>query len=74
MIIKRTEIHTFVKGEKKCKVTSQRKGNNFIVTFCGWNPFPCYSMETSWSTFKKWMNENGWIEKDCIIMIIHKEV
>ena len=70
------EIHRFINLEngKKCKVISTRLPNgNFSVVFRGWNPFPCYSMETSWSTLQKWMTDNGWLELAGVKRIIERK-
>lgn len=72
-----TETHKFVnlENEKECKViTSTRvpNGGNLIVRFQGWNPFPCYQMETSWKVFTEWMANNNWIEINGILKIIHE--
>lgn len=60
-----TEVHSFINIStgKTCKVISERKKDCvFHVTFRGWNPFPCFSMETSWNPLIDWMTNNGWIE------------
>lgn len=75
-IIKVTETHKFINlnADKTCKVISTRLNNgNLSVVFSGWNPFPCYRMETSWEVFTKWMEANGWIELAGFTRIITKE-
>lgn len=65
MKTKVTEIRNFMNLEtgKTCKVISERKKESvFHVTFVGWNPFPCFSMETSFPTLINWLTQNGWIQ------------
>ena len=66
------EIHMFtLKGTAKiCRVYSSIKNGKNFLTFIGWNPFPCYSMETTWRVFVKWMTENGWEEAKGITRIV----
>ena len=28
--------------------------------FSGWNPFPCYSMQSTFGVVAKWLYANGW--------------
>lgn len=69
-----TETHKFINLDngKECKVISTRQGDNFLVTFRGWNPFPCYQMVTSWPTFVDWMTNNNWIETNGFLRIVDK--
>ena len=69
------EIHSFINLDtgKTCKVISRRiEHGRFSVIFRGWNPFPCYSMETNWGPFTEWMSNNGWMELNGIDRIITK--
>lgn len=56
----------WVKGDKECTVHSFRGTENgnrdglWKVTFTGWNPFPCYRMETTMGVLFNWLKENGW--------------
>ena len=72
-----TEIHTFINVEtkKSCKVVSTIKENgHHHVSFRGWNPFPCYCMETSFNTLKDWLAKNNWVEMNGIDRIIERRI
>lgn len=59
--------------KKICHVHSKREIIRDIATgatyptsvatfqFSGWNPFPCYSMHSTFGVVAKWMRENGWM-------------
>ena len=73
--MKRTEAHRFIEIETGhvCTVVSQLKNGKHHVVFRGWNPFPCYSMETSFKTLRDWLSDNGWIELAGVTIVIEKE-
>lgn len=54
----------FKKGNKICHVRSEYDGDYTssvgTFTFCGYNPFPCFSMITNYKTVSDWLIANGW--------------
>lgn len=60
------------KNNLKCRIKSEkefctppdfelnRPSRKAKVTFAGYNPFPCYSMETTIGVLVKWMRDNDW--------------
>lgn len=65
-----TGISCWKNGEKSCTVITKREmGDNaknrypnvYKATFNGWNPFPCYSMNTTIDVLFDWLYANGWI-------------
>ena len=58
-------VSEWTKGDKTCKVHSARKDGNkkANVWFTGWNPFPCFAMETTATCVIKWLKANGWERK-----------
>lgn len=52
------------KDGKVCKVHSTwKKGStNITFQFTGWNPFPCFSMMSTYPVVAKWLQDNGWVD------------
>lgn len=55
----------WTKDNRICKVNSRANYKNghpdkIVFTFIGWNPFPCYSMVSTYPVVAKWLTENGW--------------
>jgi len=55
------------KGNKKCIVVSESQtlangklGKAKEFYFAGYNPFPCFSMMSTYDVVEKWMQDNGW--------------
>lgn len=58
-----TSCSIWVKGEKKLRLFSSsedqaKKTREFFFT--GYNPFPCYSMESTFHIVAAWLKANGW--------------
>lgn len=59
-------ITSYWKNEKGwiCHIVSTKDPNGSdifpIITFGGYNPFPCYSMKAPYHTVAEWMIKNGW--------------
>ncbi len=61
---------TWQKDGKTCKVCSEKAivNNGYkalpsrrgTFTFKGCNPFPCYSMESTYESVSAWLLSNGW--------------
>ena len=74
-VTKVTMNRTFINKEtgKVVKVISSAQNNGrHHVTFQGWNPFPCFSMETSFKVLREWLIDNGWYEMPGITVIIRE--
>lgn len=62
------EVHVshWKKGDKSCIIRSEKSADNdywdrvSTFTFSGYNPFPCYSMKSTYKVISAWMKENGW--------------
>ncbi len=57
-------ISTWEKDGKRTDVITVCKGNeNHIhAQFRGWNPFPCFTMETSWPVLREYLVKNNYIQ------------
>ena len=53
------------KGNEICRIYSSGLYGGRVSTFrfSGYNPFPCYSMESTFTVINQWMKENGWTKK-----------
>ena len=52
------------KGDKICRITSTGELKRVSTfRFSGYNPFPCFSMQSTFTVISKWMQENGWERK-----------
>ncbi len=61
---------TWKKEDKRCHITSEKQIRQQGIdpainpigtfTFAGHNPFPCYSMKSTYGVITRWMRENGW--------------
>lgn len=49
-------------GSRTCTVRATKlKGDKTAVfTFSGFNPFPCFYMQSTYACVAKWLQENGW--------------
>lgn len=64
------------KDGKICHVRSEKKMVEGVIcphlakvgtfTFTGYNPFPCYSMKSTFEVVSKWLYENGWEKEGSI--------
>lgn len=50
------------KGCKICRIETEKDATSHIskCRFHGDNPFPCYSMTTTFSVLAEWLRNNGW--------------
>ena len=53
------------KGNEICRIYSSGLFGGRVSTFrfSGYNPFPCYSMESTFTVIEEWMKANGWTRK-----------
>lgn len=41
--------------------TYYKEGHHATAFFAGTNPFPCFSMETTYGELSKWLQDHGWV-------------
>lgn len=66
-----TAIHIswWEKGNMVTKVVSEYNDGNKIGTFEFqiYNPFPCYTMRTTYHVVSAWLKANGWVRREVTI-------
>ena len=74
-----TITSTWTKENKICHVhTNRDPGDDFPPTkadkvckawFTGYNPFPCYTMETTYAVLADWLKANGWEKQKNMVIV-----